>query len=244
MFLSKSNLVAVEASSGNLADGAMAGVKVESDGTTIATDGSVMLIVEPVKPGMVQLPPVGELLKLGAKGAVFAASIFKKALRNLPGSKAGAGMQYAACTERVDGKLELTTIGLGQPEERVSEYPLTGEFMNWRAFVKESLGLGNSIRGNTVKVAVSRKKLIGLLGVIDKACPDPAGYDSVFLEVSEGGALVLKAVNYATDQRVFGLVMPLNIGGEWLKPNEWEHGLIGVAPSAAVKKPVAKKVKK
>ena len=235
MFLGKSNLVAVEMASTNNTDGPMCGVKVEADGTTVATDGLGMIIVEPVREEAVQLTGLGELKRLARGGVVFAASVFKRALRNLPGGKAsgGVGMQYAAITDRGDDRLELTTAGMGQPEERVSDYPLVGEFMDWRGFVRRNCASGSGVG---MRVTVNRKLLIKLLTVMDKACPDPVGYDAVFIEVRDGRALMLKGVNYVSNQRVLGLVMPLKLeAGKWLPQSDWEDGICKVGsgrPSA------------
>jgi len=227
MFLSKAGMTVVEVASGEGQHGAMTGVHVAGDGSTVASDGgSILLAVEPTKPELVQLPDVGVMASVPPGGVTLEAEQVRQALKNLPGKGSGTGAMYAAVVEAVGGKIGLVTLDR-KYQHQVAALPVPGRFLDWRGMIKAARG-----RATVTRVAVNRKKLMQLLKVIDSACPDSD--NAVFIEL--GGAedpVVLRAPGYATQQNVVGVLQPLSTQGRWLEDTDWEarlrRGADGVA---------------
>ena len=50
----------------------------------------------------------------------------------------------------------------------------------------------------------------------------------MFIEMGgQNDPVVLRAINYATQQHVVGVVHSINTHGQWLDTNEWEAGING-----------------
>jgi hypothetical protein len=217
MFLSKSNMVVVEIASGDTQDGIFTGVHIAADGSTVANNKHAMLAVEPAPQSLVHFPNVGAMAAVPAGGVTADADVVRQALKNLPRGAGSEAMQYAALTDAVGGEVELCTAGK-KMMQRVSAPSLMGQYPDWRS--KVCMARGAAVRG---RIAVNRRKLIALLKVLDAACPDPGGDNTVFIEFGgEQDAMVMRAINYATGQHAVGLLMGLTTKGQWLDDSDWE----------------------
>jgi len=221
MYLSRSNLLVWQVASGDAKRGSINGLHVTREGATVATDGTVMLAVEPVDAERVRMPDVGERVTVGEQGITLPLEIAEQALKNLPAEKKRPAMQYAIMTDRPDGKAELTTVDMSK-EQRVASEPKRDRFPLWRNLLRKAFG-----KAKVTQVCVNRQTLLGLLKVMEQACPDPTGDNAVFINIGgETDQMVLRSINYATNQRAVAMVSPLNTHGEWLEESSWEQSIL------------------
>jgi hypothetical protein len=218
MYFSKGNLLVVDVVSSDMQQGIITGVHIDSDGSTVGTDGGTLLVVEPVAVVPGHFPDVGPLAPVGASGVTVDAEVVRQAIKNMPKDKV---MQYAAMTETVTGETEFTTVGK-RKRQKVAGWPMSGAYPGWRNMVRDARELATRTR-----VAVNRRKLAALLKVMDAACPDSGGDNVAFLEVGgDNDMVVLRAKNYQTGQHAVGMMAPVRTGGQWLANSDWEARIV------------------
>ena len=220
MLFHKSNLVVSQVASRDPNDLGVNCVHLAPDGSTVATNGRLILAVSPVDEEKVRFPNVGEQTTPGGQGVSVPLDLIEKAVKNIPKDKR-SGVQYVATTKNRDvAKVEFTTTDL-RHEERIAGFPKREPFPDWKGVIRSVRGLEDP-----VKVCVNRRDLIAILQALDDACPDVAGDNPVFLEVNpEGKGLVLRCVNRETSQRAVGAITAYQTGGNWLPRDVWESGI-------------------
>ena len=198
-------------------------VRVEPDGSTVASDGNVMLAVSPVKGYPRGLPEMPDEKKV-EDGVGIPIEIVTEALKNIPKGSLGFELGYAVVTkcegEGAAGTIELTTTDLNKRLK--VEGPIARKlFPEWKGVMRKAKDR------KARRIAVNRKSLIVLLEAMDVACPDPNGV--VFMELSENEevGILFRAEAADTKQRAVGYIMPLDTQGEWLKMSKWEKRLFG-----------------
>jgi hypothetical protein len=214
MLLSKSNLAVAAVASTNPYDGALNGVLIAEDGSTVASNGRVVLAVGPAREG-VGFPDVGPLASVGS-GVVLRPEFVEEAEGIIPKDKR-VSLQHVAITEARDpGKVELCTIDKSGRERRVADRPKRERYPDWQGVIRKA--------GGSLRVAVARGDLLSLLRAMERAAPDD-GTSPLFLEVGQRG-VVLRAASKETGQRVIGVAQGLRVEG-WLAQDAWERGIMG-----------------
>ena len=223
MKLSKANLLARKVAGKDRSDPVLNQLWVESDGTTVASNGNAMMAVEPVGEVPSTLPEFEDEVSIGEKGCGLPVKLVDEALRNMPKGNLGLELGYAVVTGYDEDKnaVKLTTTDLNlnrSVEGRASRK----RFPEWRKVLKDAR------EGEVQKTCVDRKALRGLLDAIDAACPDSE--NAVFVEFypgATGGGIILRAVSAETGQHVVGYMLPLDTEGQWLPMNRWERDVVG-----------------
>ncbi len=225
MKLSKANLLTVKVASQSKNDPALNQVRVEEDGTTVAADGQVVMVVEPAEYGDRGIPPglpdFKNEIDIPEGGLGIPVDIVEETLRNIPKGKLGLELGYAVLTGLDQDKrsLEITTTDLNM--HRKTEGKLARrhvpEYKSFLRLARRSVDKGGG------RVCVDRKALIKLVAAIDSACPD--SLNTVFLEFGEQSSdgLLVRAKSAETGQHVIGYLNPLDTGDQWLSMNEWER---------------------
>lgn len=231
--LSKVNMQTVAVVSTDNFDRGLCGVRLEADGSTVASNGRMIMAVGPVV-GKVTFPDVGERQPIPGGGLVLEAEHLKEALRNLPKDTKGRG-QFAALVRPTPGgagKVGLATVGLDGTERVVRKKVRTDGYPDWKRSLRKSYNAGRTRDPMTgedrkqVRCCVNRKDLIDLLTAMDKACPDRGAEDPIFIEFGNG--IVLRAAARDTGQHVVGTLNAYNTRGEWLEYDAFEKETLGV----------------
>jgi len=224
MLLSKASLAIADAASNDPMDKTLNGLHVDVDGTTVASNGTIMLAVGPVQEDLVEFPS-GKLRKRLA-GAAFTLrkEQVDQVMKNIPKDKR-QHTQFALLTECDDpNKVELATVSMSGLEQKVAMPPMFGTFPNWRATLQ-------SLRGKTpLKICVNRKMLIDLLKIMDDASPDRTGQFTAWIEVnSEHTGLIIRCQNTETGQRIMGgIACRIVDETKWLSLDFWEQKVLGL----------------
>lgn len=221
MLYSRPNLEVHGAASTIKGDRGLTGVRFEPDGTTVAGNGSVLVAVGPTDEEHVRWPAeVVPQTVPGVGGMVLPVRAVQKALRNLSRDKRLALQHVALSRVRDVSRVGLTTVDPSGDVTTVSTRPLADPYPDW----KETL---QGVAGG-VRVCVNRRDLLGMLKVLDAACPDTGGVAPLFLEVGgAGGGVVARTAVPGTGQRIVGACGAYDTRGEWLGKDEWERGVFG-----------------
>ena len=198
-------------------------VHLNPDGSTVATDGNVMMAVSPlnVEALHIQFPlPRGAVHTTPAhsKGTSVTLELIERAIKNLPKDKRTSLQNVAMIQPKEEGKVALLTAHM-QGSETIERNPRREEFPPW-------MSLFQKLRGNSgTKVCVNRQSLIHLLQAMEEACPDKGGQNPIYLEIdSAGSGIVLRAENAETQQRAIGCITRYNLKpGQWLPADPWER---------------------
>ena len=222
MLFSKSNLMVGKVASTNVADLGLNCIRLNSDGSTVAANGKVIMAVGPVDEKRTHFPDVGEQTTPGEKGVSVPLDLMEKVVKNLPRDK-NPRTQTVAMTKPKDArKIELTTTDM-RHVQRVEGYPKQESFPDWKGVLRKVRST------NPQRVCLNRKDLIDLLAAMESACPDRGGENPVFLEINpDGTGMVVRCVNRETGQRAVGGITAYNTGGHWLPSDEWEKKVFDV----------------
>lgn len=242
MLLSKTNLSVVNVVSTDKHDRGLTGVRVEPDGSTVASNGRMILAVGPARQD-IAFPDVGTRSGPGKLGKVLEANHIKEAIKNLPKENRLTAMSNVAMTAPKDpAKVGLTCLRPDGSERTIAMRPMSEGYPDWKQAVKKvhnqgmtvdpvtgrSLHHPNTANGQDtgmVRAAVSRKDLIALLTAMDKACVDRGAEDVVFIEIGNG--LKLRTYSRETEQHILGTLNAYNTRGQWLEYDEWECEVLG-----------------
>lgn len=257
MLLSRANLQVLDVVLRDKADLVLHQIRVEPDGSTVASDGHVLMAVSPVTerpPAFPEFPGEAEAEnQIQTEGGIgINPEVTAKARRDIPRGALGLELGFAAITGCGPGRqnsVELTTTDLNR-HLKVEGKKGKRAFYDWKtplaegrlgAATPEGAQPGGAVgsrgvaggAGGARRVCVDRRALVKLLQAIDAAAPDPE--NAVFIEIppGEGAGLVLRARNAATGQSVVGLAMSTNTRGEWLPLSEWEKAVFAVGGNGA-----------
>lgn len=224
MIYSKANLLASVMASKDGFDGALNGLRLNEDGSTVAGSKRGLMVVSPVvqsipKPRVVEAYECGT----GGEGKVLELAHVEKVLKNISKDKR-AELQHCALTADREntGKVELTTWDRAG-EHRISYPPKpNSSYPNWQEGIKRVVPAMED--EGAVRICVDRRELIHALKALGDACPDRGDWAPVWLQVGNGGML-LRAQNDLTNQTAMAVVLPHEKVGGWLKWSRWERGI-------------------
>ena len=224
MLFSKANLMVGKVASQNATDLGINCIRLNADGSSVASNGKVLMAVGPVEEEKVHFPDVGPQATPGNQGVSVPLDLLEKTVKNLPKDKR-TSLQHVAMTQARDPrKIEFTTTDM-RHEQRVAGMPKTDPFPEWK-------GILQRVRGNSdvcLRVCLNRQSVIDLLHALEEACPDRGGENPVYLEIHpEGKGMILRCINRETGQRAIGGITAYNTNGQWLPADSWETGVLQV----------------
>jgi len=130
MLLSKANLVVVKVAGTDKKDPVLHQVHIEDDGTTVASDGSVMMAVEPLEAAgrgrPAALPEFADEDEIPDGGVGVVPEVIIETIKNLPRGALGLELGFACVTKCLSGEgeedgdsggarsIELTTTDLNK----------------------------------------------------------------------------------------------------------------------------------
>lgn len=225
MLFSKANLMAASVASKKGFDRALHGVRFEPDGSTVGSNGKMLMVIAPADPTRVTFPDTaGEQMEPGDQGLVMPVDVVEKILKNL--AKEGAqrlSLYHVAMTRVPDpARVGFTCVDAKGDPTTVAALPKNDIYPDWKAIVNNIRGDGEGLR-----VCLNRSDMIELLKALEKACPDRGEANPVFLEFSrEGRGVIARCINYDTGQHVIGALNAYKLkDGQWLEYSLWEKGL-------------------
>ena len=233
MLLSKANLMVAKVASENHKDYGLNAVRINADGSTVATNQDVFGIVSPLPQTRFSFPALDKIpVSPPATGVSIPLHLVKDIIKSLPKDKRPQ-MQLVQMLQATHPTIESefatlkeeggikTTSGLNKQEG----------FPPWKE-------IASNLRQNVVtRVCVKRKSLKQLLEFIEAACPDVGEEDAVYIEITNGPngqGMVLRAMNRKTEQRVIGLCVPF----KWqpLPTDTWEREVFGISIAKRIQK--------
>ena len=229
--LSKANLQVAKVAAADKEDAELAQVWVEEDGSTVASNGAAMMVVEPLRGVPPGLPDMGDV-PVADGGVGLPLGLVVEVQKNLPKGNLALELGFVAIKECEGrgGKIELACTDL-RVEKKAVGHCSRKRFPEWKHVIRGAAR--EASKG--VKVCVDRRSLIKLLQAMESACVDPD--HAVFMEIPEnGGGLILRAASLNTRQRAIGYLMPLNIGDQWLPRSKWEKKLFRRSAKRTLKK--------
>jgi hypothetical protein len=198
---------------------------VTAEGEAVASNGRALLVVEPVDPeraARLPAPSGAPEAEPPPEGVGVPLDVATGALSAIP-KEDKPSLKYALMTRCDPAGVELLTTD-GARARRSSGPPARGGFPEWREEARKATANGAAKR----RVLVDRRALSALLAALEKACPDKANRNPVFVEVGESDQpLVLRSLNLETGQHAVGVIKPLSAGGKWLRRSGWEARLAG-----------------
>ena len=149
MLLGRANLAIWDGTSEEKSRYSLNGIRVEADGTTVATDGAQLIAVAPCREDQFPVPHIG----IGGDGVILhrddaraaLASIPKRAVPHAPGADCIAVTQC-------NGTVDLTAVSVHGPTTTAAE-PLEGPFPQYKAIIPSRLSNPPAV---TIKVGLAR----------------------------------------------------------------------------------------
>lgn len=224
MIFSKANLMVGDVASRSELDRVLNCIRLNRDGSTVASNGKVIMAVGPLEEGRVHFPDVGPLTTPPPEGVSVPLDLLDKVVKNLPKT-----FQNVAMTQSRDPKKIQLTVTDTRQEQHIAGYPKIEPFPAWQAMLRKVRGEGGT------RVCVNRKTLIDTLQALEAACPDKGGENPVFIEINpESTGLLLRCVNRETQQRAIAGLTAYKTRDQWLPSDKWEQSVFQV--QTAVKK--------
>lgn len=227
MKLSRANLLVREVVTKNKKDPALHQVHVDEDGTTVGSDGTIIMAVEPVTEEPQAMPEFEDEQEAPPQGLGIMPGVVDKVLRNIPKGNLGLELGYAVLTHHDVENREVSMATTNLNQTQVTEGKLSpAPFPEWKGVLRAAKK-AQVQSGGGVRVCIDRRALINLLKAMDKACPDPD--NAVFIEFApeaEKQGLMLRAESVQTGQHCIGYLLPLDTQGEWLLMNKWERKVL------------------
>ena len=220
---SKANLMVKGVAHKDPAEEALNRVQLEADGSTVASNGTLLMAVGPVHEEEVSFPDLeNEGVEVPAGGVGLRLEVADEVVRNLPKGKSSRSLDHALVVRCDEKRVELATTDMVK-EKKVAARPARGAYPEWRTLLRRARGQVGAGR-----VCVNKRDLIQLLAAMDKACPDPGNENPVYIEFggAESDGIILRSANYDTGQRCIGYIMPLDTGGQWLQTDDWEQRVL------------------
>ncbi len=205
--LTRANLVVAQHVSDKSLGCALDNVLIEPDGTTVATNGKVLLAVSG--------RPENAGTNKEESDELVPASLMLQAKAKVP--RRNSDQHFVNCNIDKKGKTTLSVVGAGA--EFTSEKAVEGSFPKWR----EAVSLN---REGAHKVVIYPQQLSTLLKAVEEASTKDVG---VVLELIPDQAIILRAKNTVTNQTIVGAIMPLTVSDTRWKLEEyngWESRMI------------------
>lgn len=217
MILSKQNLLIVQVAAVDKAIPVLDNIHITQDGTSVASNGKVLVAVSPVIRELKEKIPLKETK---AKHSVTISSeTVKEVIKNMP-----KDLLFHGLLEHVELNVQDNTFLLsdGKRKRNIIARLYQRAFINFQEIFKRA---GKS--PVSTRFVINRKRLINILQTIDKICPDSSGESPVFIELNEAGNVILKGRNNK-GQRVLSVMSTYKgVEGSWMEDSSWEKKLLG-----------------
>jgi len=214
MGINKNNLLIFEVASSNKLDSAYHVVRIEEDGTSVASNGRRVVCVSPV-PIKIKYPNNGKVLFEPINLPI---DLVKEVAKNIPKMKFEPDVHICK---------EVITISDKTFEKHFSVTESKTAFPSWRKvfFLIQTEPI--------IPLSVNRKDLLQVIKTLEKVCPDKSGETEVEIYVNQKG-LIIRAQNKETGQKTLSAIQASEIRVK--KLNKWEKEILNYKPKLKKKK--------
>ena len=212
MIVSKSNLQAISVLKNDKGIPVLNNLRIERDGSTVAVGGKCVVVVSPVRKEVRENVPLEETEI--SDGITVNRETVESVIKNIPKDTMFKGvLEHADVNDK--GAFIITD---GKRHKKISGKLYDREYVNWKSVFENG--------ENGMRIVLNRKRLLLLLDTLDKICIDTSGESPVYIEFTDKGDVLLKAINMVNGQRAMALMKTYKSEeGQWLKSDEWERSL-------------------
>lgn len=234
MILSRSNLQVVDITKKDDKVPALDNVHIREDGSTVAIGGRMMMAVSPVtkniKKQILNLLPESD--EDGRTFTVSAKSI-QAVLSAVKPDREFKGLREHTNLKSVNKDRCIFEYTDGKRDSSISAKLYKREFLpHVELLQKVFTTCTGEKNGGNMRLVVNIKRLLLLLTAIEKAAPDSSGHNPVWIEFTNDGYIIIRAVNMLNGQRVVGVMSPLpGEEGKWLELGPWEKQFLIETPT-------------
>lgn len=216
MILSKANLLAINITEKG-GDTRLQTLHVAKDGSTIAANSRTLIAVSPVEKGVRENLTFLKGSEHDEAGTITAETV-KSVLKYMP-----KDLLYKGLLEHCSFEEGKFSIHDGKRTQRVEAKLFDREYINYKeAFEK----IGKAKVKN--RIVINLKTLLTTLQVIDKIAQNTTNDNPIYIDITEDGHLVLRSLNYRTNQRVIAFTSAYKQEEtKWMAWNLWERRLLG-----------------
>ena len=192
-------------------------VKLETDGTVIASARNILVAVSPVPSAVSEKIPLD---KSGEVNCCVSAESIKHIVTSIKDIAFGGLLEFANI--KIDDKKVSFTFKDGKRTSSVEVNKLSGSWIKWKDILKNALK-----RKRETKVILNRSRLKMLLEVMDKTSPDKGGESPLYLEFTDDNNVVLRSFNALTGQWTYAVMTSYKMGMDvWPEETEFEKKLL------------------
>ena len=227
MIVSRSNLQAVHVTRADAGVPMLDNVMIAADGSTCGTSGRSIVIISPVKKEIKE--KLKTILKNTSsdKDILISADTAREILKTLMSDRKYGGLLEHCNIEAVGSEEVKITLTDGKRSKTIHGRRYTRPYLPYQHVVRKAF---DGAKENSVRVAVNMKRMLHLLETIQKICPDSAGESPLFMEFSNDGEIIIRAVNFVNTQRAIGIMTAYQgAEGKWLDYDEWEKEFLDSA---------------
>ena len=238
MIVSKANLQVVHATKVDKNIPALDNVHIAEDGSTVGVGGKMMLAVSPVQKE-VKKKLANVLNESGGGNVSVSSETVRTVMRAIPTDKQFHGLLEHCNVEPLEGGEARVTMTDGKRRRNITGKLYPRDFLPWRKLMREASKVGE--QGDSLRLVLNLKRLLLLLQTIEKVAPDTSGDNPVWIEFTDNGYIIIRAVNMINGQRCVGVMSPYEgVEGKWLENGDWERSFLEDPPKKVLK---TKKIK-
>lgn len=211
-------------------------VTVDKEGNSFAANDYCWAALSPVPESVQKKIPL-EKQSFAVKGAGISHGTCKEMIRALPKDTTFGGLlENTAIEVTEEGEIEfLTNDGRRKRSIWAKAVAKAKVPFTW---LKSALSARD--QEDAVSIVLNRKRLMALLEIMDKTCPDPGKAAPLWLTLTKYGKLVLRGVNPKTDQRFLASMRAFE-DTEWILDSEWEKSIVNMKEPLPGSKPAKKR---
>lgn len=214
MIFSKANLVGVDIAKADKGIPALDNLHLRADGTTVTANGSTVLAISPANDAKV---PLENTRMIGAE--TVSSETVREVLKGMP-----RDTLFGGTLEHCDYSGGRFTLTDGKRHRNISARTYPREYIDYEKIFKR-VGAAST----TYKTAINLRRLVDLLGCIDRMFPDTGKNTAVYLSFTSENDVVVRGVGVDGRQRCLGIIKSYSgAEGTWLTETEWEKQMMGV----------------
>jgi len=221
VIVGKTNLLVVGVTADDKRIPVLDNVYMAEDGSTVGSNGRVVLLVSPVHEQVRNNVPIEE--SYGGGGVAVEAKAVREAIRNMPRDTMFGGLLEHCDIKSFRGDKSSTQLitSDGHRKRQLSGRVWPRDYINYKKIVR--LAFQNETAG---RVVLNLKRMLSLLISINKICADPSGETPIYLEFTNAGTIIVRATNRRMRQDVMGIMVTYTgTEGKWKNLSDWERGL-------------------
>jgi len=217
MILSKSNLlVSLVAAVQKIP--LLNNIFIRKDGTTIASNGKVLIAVSPTHDKLRESYPIKD--GMVDEDFLIGCESVGQILKDLP-----RDIQFNGILEQCSVKLFESDVNFkitnGRFIKESNVKRLRIKWIDYKNIISRVFK-----RKSSIKIVLNKNRLLNLLQALDKICPDSSSFSPIYIEFTEGNDIILRCIHPKTKQRAIGFMTSYKTKeGTWLPSNVWERSL-------------------